>query len=138
MRMKKIVILILITLPFLDSFGQENKEIIGTWIIEKTKFENQELIGNADADTLRFTANTFEQKIILLDEKKEKFLWTHSGKYKVYGKAIILSNRISSTGESGKEYPEIKIKYKIKIGKLILIQTNKLNDTFWYYYKKID
>lgn len=138
MKLFIIPLLLLCNTPICKCFGQDNKTIVGTWIFEKVKIDNQVLTENLDADTLKFTDTKFEQNAIVQDEQKNKFLWTQSGKYRFLKNKLILSNRISSEGEPGKEYPEIQYKYKFKGDQLILIETTKLNDTFWRYYKKIN
>jgi hypothetical protein len=144
--MRTLLVLLLIGVPCCQSFGQDGKTIIGTWVIEKVKVwtsvkvvnNGQEFTENLDADTLKFTNTTFEQKAIAKEERTKKFLWNQSGKYKIHRNKLVLSNRISSAGEPGKEYPEIRYKFKLERGQLILISTNELHDTFWRYYRKME
>jgi hypothetical protein len=142
----------LITLTILFCFsiigyGQKD-EFLGKWMAYKSNLHPPNINGqlilfdeNPPVDTITFDMSYFQQSSLVKDETK-LFHWTQRGTYTIKRNKLILQDRVTSTGEPGKHYPDIEYKYQIKKEELILKTKYKLPDkeiyiSLWTFYKRI-
>lgn len=130
---KALALLVVILCISQGVFGQNDPAIIGHWVAVRIKC-NIKGEYTEPKDTLMFDGTDFEERIIVRDQDTDSTLfWTQKGCYETRNGNLILSKRVTSTGNPNVNYPDMVFKYKIKNGQLRLGQKAELFDdqVFW-------